>query len=109
LDAINVIDAETSDSNFKSDPNGNRVKRLNIEQINDKMISNISHKNENVALFALGKLNRSLSNFKGSDKKLSEFESNLLHSFYSSHHFRTKNKNDFLNTKKDFDGFVKIT
>ena len=110
LDAVNVIDAETSESNYKSDPNGNRVKRLNIEQVNDKMISNISHKKEIVAVFALGKLNKSLSNFKGSEKKLSEFETNLLHSFYSSHHFRSKNKNDFLveNTKKDFDGYVKI-
>ena len=49
LDAVNVIDAETSESNYKSDPNGNRVKRLNIEQVNDKMISNISHKKEIVA------------------------------------------------------------
>ena len=63
------------------------MKRLSIEQINDKMISNISSQNQRVALFALGKLNKSLSNLKGADKKFSVFETNLLLSFYNSNHF----------------------
>lgn len=68
FDYCNVINAETDGSE--------------VEDYNERMVSNISGDNGMVAMFTLGKLSQLLSNYTQS--KLEFFDNNLFKSFYSS-------------------------
>jgi len=83
---------------------------MEMDEINEKMIENISSPNGLVAIFTLGKLTAILEEF--TRKKLTNFDSNLLRSFYSKKHFASLNKVSLLNNlaeeaKKNLNDTVK--
>lgn len=83
---------------------------MDMDEINEKMIENISSPNGLVAIFTLGKLTAILENF--TEKKLTNFDTNLLRSFYSKKHFENLNKVSLLNNlaaeaKKNLNNTVK--